>query len=360
HPQIGEFEGEIGFEGFSKEQTLNQGKLAPSADEEGVSLYLFEEADYDAWIVQVGLRYDQKSVKAPLDGNNAYFVNNGIFDTTNNSKDFSGFSGSLGATYRVASNWNVAGNLAKGFRAPSIFELYAGGVHGGVQAFQLGNPELNAENTLGADISIRYKDKKTKASLSVYHTNISDYIYLANTGNIRTLNPGTPNEIKLNEMQNRQTDATMQGLELSADSFVTDSTNIEGALELIKGRDTTNGSQLTMMPANNLKLAIHQYAGPSKFSIDMKYVAAQNVAGAHEPFSQYNDKPFGTADTKAYTLWGAGYSADIKMGKENAKFAIKVTNLFNTEYRDFLDTYKGYSLGMGRDISFTLMVPFSL
>ena len=355
HPQVGDFEGELGFEGFNKDQNLLQGKLAPSAQENGASIYLFEEADYEQWIVQLGLRYDTKDVSAPLDGNNKYFVDSGIFNATNNNKSFSGFSGSIGTTYRLTSNWNIAGNLAKGFRAPSIFELYAGGIHGGVQAFQLGNPELNAENTLGGDISLRYKDKKTQASLSVYHTSIDDYIYLANTGNIRVING-----MSLNEMQNRQTDATMQGIEFSVDSYVTDSTNIEGGFELIKGRDTSNDSKLTMMPANNMRLAINQHAGPSVFSIDMKYVAAQSVAGPHEPFSQYNNTPFGTADTKAYTLWGAAYSADIAIGKEKATLGIKVTNLFNTEYRDFLDTYKGYALGMGRDISFTLLVPFSL
>ncbi|MEA2111323.1 MAG: TonB-dependent receptor [Campylobacterota bacterium] len=361
HPKVGDFEGEIGFEGFDKEQELLQGKLAPSADENGKSIYIFEEADYNKWLVQAGLRYDHKSVYAPLDGNNKYFVDNGIFDATNNSKDFSGFSGSLGATYRLTPNWNIAGNIAKGFRAPSIFELYAGGMHGGVMAFQLGNPELNEESSLGADISLRYMSRETKATLSVYHTRIKDYIYLANTGNIRVVNG-----MELPEMQNRQTDATMEGIEFSMDSYVTSSTNIEGAFELIKGRDTNNDSKLTMMPSNNLRLAIHQNVGSlwvldnSTFSLNMKYVDSSKVAGSHEPFSQYNNTPFGTADTDAYNLWGIAYAADIKMGKENAKLGVKVTNLFDTEYRDFLDTYKGYALGMGRDISVTLIMPFSL
>ncbi len=359
HPQIGDFEGEIGAEGFDKDQELLQGKLAPSATERGQSIYLFEEANYDKWIVQTGLRYDHKSINAPLDGNNAQFVANGIFDSTNNKQDFSGFSGSLGATYHIASNWNIAANIAKGFRSPSIFELYAGGMHGGVQAYQLGNPNLDAETTLGGDISLRYKDETTKASLTVYHTIINDYIYLANTG-------GTHSGTGLPIMQNQQTDAIIQGVEFSFNTYITKTTNIEGGFELIKGHDTDNNSKLTMMPANNLRLAISQKVGSlgilnnSTFSIDMKSVASQTVAGSHEPFSQYNNMPFGTADTAGYTLWGAGYNTDIDIGRQKAKLGIKVTNLFDTKYRDFLDTYKGYALGMGRDISFTLIVPFSL
>ncbi len=357
HPSIGDFEGEVGIEGFNKDQTLLEGKLAPTATEKGMAVYLFEEADYERWIVQLGTRYDTKNVYAPTDGINTKFVSSGIFDATNNNQYFSGLSGSFGATYSIAPSWNLAGNVARGFRTPSIFELYAGGLHGGVQAYQLGNPELNAESTLGGELSLRYKDEKTKGSLSVYHTMISDYIYLANTG---TYTGSLPN------MQNEQTDATMQGIEFSIDSYVTDSTNLEGGFELIKGRDTSNDCKLTMMPANNLRLAVHQNVGAlgalknSTFSLDMKYVASQTVAGNHEPFSQYNTMPFGSADTEEYTLWGTGYNADIAMGEQKVQLGIKVTNLLDTQYRDFLDTYKGYALGMGRDISFTLSVPLSL
>jgi iron complex outermembrane recepter protein len=37
-----------------------------------------------------------------------------------------------------------------------------------------------------------------------------------------------------------------------------------------------------------------------------------------------------------------------------------VENLFDTEYRDFLDTYKGYTLGRGRNVSFSLRIPFGI
>jgi iron complex outermembrane recepter protein len=361
HPMVGDFEGEIAIEMLDKEQTLLEGKLSPSATEKGMALYLFEEADYDEWVLQFGARYDMKSIYAPTDGINQTFVSSGIFDASNNDQDFSGVSGSLGATYRLTPNWNIAGNLARGFRAPSIFELYAGGIHGGVQAYQYGNPNLNAETTMGGDLSLRYKDAKTKASLTLYHNIINNYIYLARTGGTTTFNGQA-----YPDMQNEQTDATMQGVEFSFDTFVTDTTNIESGFEIIDGRDTSNDRKLTLMPANNLRLAVHQNVGSlgvldnSTFSIDMKSVASQTVAGDFEPFYGFNNAPFGSADTEAYTLFGAAYSADIKIGKEKAQLGIKVTNLFDTEYRDFLDTYKGYALGMGRDVSFTLRVPFSL
>lgn len=370
HPKVGDFEGEIGIEGFNKDQTLFEGKLAPTASEKGGAVYLFEEADYEKWIFQTGVRYDMKKVTAPTDGTNAPFVATGIFNSSNNSQEFGGFSGSLGAVYHLATHWNLAGNIARGFRAPSIFELYAGGNHGGVQAYQLGNPDLNAETTTGIDMALRYKDDKTKASLGVYHTLINDYIYLANTGRNRNLQTGAIVSIGgVPEMKNQQTDATMQGVEFSFDTFVTDTTRLDGGFELIRGRDTTNDRKLTMMPANNLRLALHQNVGNlgalenSTFSLSMKSATSASVAGPQEPFAQYNDKtkfPFGSANTAGYTVWGLGYNANIAIGSQKGQLGIKVTNLFDKEYRDFLDTYKGYALAMGRDVSFTLTLPFEI
>jgi iron complex outermembrane receptor protein/hemoglobin/transferrin/lactoferrin receptor protein len=59
-------------------------------------------------------------------------------------------------------------------------------------------------------------------------------------------------------------------------------------------------------------------------------------------------------------VWGLGCNANINMGTQKAQLGIKVTNLFDKEYRDFLDTYKGYALAIGRDVSFTLTLPFEI
>lgn len=358
HPQIGIFDGEIGIEGFSKEQTVAKGHLVPNADERGRSIYLFEESDLGKWIFQWGLRYDTREIEAEV--------------ANHQHRDFSAIGGSLGATHKFNKTWNLSTNLSRGFRAPSIFELYADGVHGGVQAYQVGNADLNEETTLGIDLSLRYQAGKNNASLTFYRTYVDNYIYLANTGFYRnasgslrssTLNATTP----LPEMTNSQTDARIQGIEFALKSYLSDTTWVESAFEIIEGKDTRTDSDLVLMSANNLRLSIHQELGSlgalrnNIASLTMKAVDDQQVAGPQEPFAQYNDKtklPFGSADTAGYVLWGIGYEGQLTLLDRNAHLGIKVDNLFDTEYRDFLDTYKGYALGMGRNISFSLRIPF--
>jgi outer membrane receptor protein involved in Fe transport len=359
HPMVSIFDGEIGVESYTKEQNLYEGKLSPNADEKGFALYAFEEADLEEWIFQAGLRYDTRKIEAPTDGTNAAFVSSGIFDASNNSKSFSAMAGSLGVTYKFTENLNLATNLSRGFRAPSIFELYAGGVHGGIQAFQLGNPNLEEEISLQADIALRYQDEKREASLTLYRNYIDNYIFLENTGNTRAVGTMT-----LAEMKNEQTDAIIEGVELAFKSKITNTTALSGAAEIIYAKDTKQNRPLPLMPANNFKLGLEQKV-PSfaslrqpRLSLEYKYVDAKSVGGAYEPFAQYNTLPFGSADTQKYELWGAAFRTTLDMFEKKPSFGIKVTNLFDTKYRDFLDTYKGYALAMGRDISFDLRIPF--
>lgn len=360
HPTIGIFDGEIGIEGYDKTQSVEKGHLVPNADEKGKSIYLFEEADFERWILQWGLRYDTREVDADV--------------ASNRHRDFSAIGGSVGATYKLTDRWNIAANLSRGFRAPSIFELYADGIHGGVQAYQVGNVTLNEETTLGGDLSLRYKDNHKNGSLTLYRTYIDNYIYLANTGFYRnasgtqrssTLNATTP----LPEMGNRQTNAQIQGVEFAYETDLSDTTRVKGSFEMIEGKDTSSNSNLILMSPNNLRLSLHQELSSfgalrkNTVSLNLKGVDDQNVAGNQEPFSQYNDKtklPFGSANTAGYVLWGMGYESTLPFMDHSAHLGIKIDNLFDKKYRDFLDTYKGYTLGMGRNISFNLRLPFSL
>jgi len=343
HPQIGIFDGEIGIEGYTKKQTVNRGHLVPNADEDGKSIFIFEEADVGDWIGQAGLRYDTRHISA---------------EAADGSKDFSALGGSLGLIYKITSNWNVGTNLSRGFRAPSVFELYADGMHGGVQAYQKGNSNLKEETTLGADLFLRYKNENTNASLTLYHNHVDNYIYLANTG--------VPYQGSVYYYTNEQTTAQIQGIEFSLESYLTQSTRVKGTFEIIDGEDLDNNSDLTMMPANNLSLALYQDVGSfhnlqnNIFSVNVKAYAQKDAAGSQEPFYQYNAMPFGTADTTGYTLWGLGYESKLAIMGQKAEIFVNVDNLFDTEYRNFLDTYKGYALGMGRNVSFLLRMPFAL
>ncbi|BCN94259.1 ligand-gated channel [Thiomicrorhabdus immobilis] len=367
HPKVGDFEGELGFELTEKQQELRNGELTPTAHESKRAVYLFEEADYDKWLLQVGARYDWHEVSAPLDGNNVHFVDEGIFDSSNNSRTFDVFSGSLGSTYRIDSNWSVAANLASGFRAPSIFELYAGGEHGGVQAYQLGNPDLKAETSLNTDLSLRWQTPKTQMVATVYQNWVDNYIYLANeleADGVTLTTTTSESGATIPVMKAQQTNAVIHGLEFSLNHQFNQAWSTDLALELIDGADTRNNQDLPLMPANNLRINVHyqpsDFAGlqQQKITLGVKLVDSKNASGLYEPFSQFDTMPIGTASTEAYALWNLGYQTQVKLDKQTLHLTAAVENLFDTAYVDFLNTYKGYTLNTGRNIQLKARLDF--
>ncbi|MBE0493518.1 MAG: TonB-dependent receptor [Thiomicrospira sp.] len=369
HPKVGAFEGEVGIELMDKTQTLKSGHLAPSAKETRHAVYLFEEADYDRWLVQWGARYDVHKIKAGMGLDNEHFWDDmAIYADSSNERQFSVLTGALGATYRFNERWKLAANLGQGFRAPSVFELFAGGTHSGVDAFQRGNPDLKAETSLNTDLSLRWQAEQSAMNMTAYQNSIDNYIYLERTGfevdaegdRLADCNTVTCYD----EMQAEQTNAVMQGLEWQLSHQFNQAWSVDTALELIAGRDTSNKRDLPLLPANNLRLNVHYVLAPvgqlqnQRLSVGFKAVADRKTAGEFEAFSQYDDMPFGTASTEAYQLWNMGYHAQIKIDKNQLDLGLKVDNLFDTAYRDFLDTYKGYAQGMGRNIKLSARLAF--
>jgi outer membrane receptor protein involved in Fe transport len=359
HPKIGLFKGELGVEWMDKQQDLLAGKLAPNASESGQAIYLFEEAKAGQWTWNMGLRHDWRQMKAPLEGN-SYFVNTGIFDATNNDKSLENSSASLGMVYALTPQWNLATNIGTGFRAPSIFERYAGGIHGGVQAFQLGNPDLKAETSLNTDVSLRFMGDVTTLNATVYQNWVDNYIYLMNTGQVRNTANGT-----LTEMRNAQTDAIIRGLEVSGTWDVTRKLMLESALEVIESEDTKNQRSLSLMPANNLLLKAHYTLGnlghwqENRVSLGARLVDRKSAVAPWEPFSQYDTLSTGTASTDAYAVWDVAYRTHYKVSaQQQLTLMANIDNLFDTAYYDFLDTYKGYAMSMGRNARLTAKLEF--
>jgi hemoglobin/transferrin/lactoferrin receptor protein len=102
----------------------------------------------------------------------------------------------IGVSYRPSENWQVYGNLARAFRAPSLTELYNDDVHFAVPGFPLGpgvsftgvnsfvpNPDLEPEKSTQVEIGARYaaadvfRDGDTfHASANAYYADVEDFI----------------------------------------------------------------------------------------------------------------------------------------------------------------------------------------
>jgi iron complex outermembrane receptor protein/hemoglobin/transferrin/lactoferrin receptor protein len=275
-------------------------------------------------------------------------------------------SGAVGASYAFGDGVAVATNLSSGFRAPSIFELYASGVHGGVAAFQVGNPDLDPERSYSADLSLRVRRDRVTAEITGYVNAISNYIYLRNTGDT---NEGSGLPVFAAE----QTDAVIPGIEATIETSVQPWLQVGGSTAILDGTgdglgDGGGDGELPLLPSNTLSGFVRWVPADterlrnSQLEVKLKHAFQKDAAGRFEPFSQFDGgfgPPFGTASTQAYNVVNVEAQTTLRLGLgAPLTLSVGVDNLLDETYRDFLDTYKGYALSPGRDVQFSLSTAF--
>lgn len=111
------------------------------------------------------------------------------FDSTNVrsseldfDRDFNAVSVAAGASYQVAPLAKIGFNLSRTVRAPSAEELLSNGPHIATQSFEVGNPDLKKEKSLGAEGYVRFDRSDLKFSLTGFANWFDDFIFEAATG----------------------------------------------------------------------------------------------------------------------------------------------------------------------------------
>lgn len=85
----------------------------------------------------------------------------------------------IGATYSLSNNSRVKVNWGKGYRAPTLYELYAQMEKTGMAPFTvnvIGNPDLEPEKSTNFDISFEAEKGKANTKLSYYHNDVENMI----------------------------------------------------------------------------------------------------------------------------------------------------------------------------------------
>lgn len=86
----------------------------------------------------------------------------------------------IGATYNLSNNSRIKANWGKGFRAPTLYELYATmektGMMPGFTVRVLGNKDLDPEKSTNFDIGFEAEQGKLNGKVTYYHNDIEDLI----------------------------------------------------------------------------------------------------------------------------------------------------------------------------------------
>ena len=346
--------GTVGVEVLYEDQESNGVVgLSPGGQIYNFSVFALERLELDSWTFEGGLRFDHRRQEGdPSQTNDPSLFDrdgDGVIDVPLDN-EYNVLTGSVGTLYRFNKNFSIAANVNRGFRAPGLFELYVNGVHGGVAAVQQGNPNLEEETSIGGDLQLRWRSPSFDITATGYVTEYDNYIFLGDTGT--TSGGGLP------IFQFGQEDATLIGGDVSATWRAHEHFDLTTTYELVRG-EFDSGGDVPLLPADKLRVEARYHRESLGFmenpelTLALRAADSKDSAGALEPFSQFDNNPnFGTASTDSYAVLDLGLGFDWKQWR----FDFTIANLLDEDYRDFLDTYKGYALSPGR--SFNVRVSY--
>ena len=256
------------------------------------------------------------------------------------SRDFTTFSGSLGLAYEVSPGWRAGVTLSRSARAPSIEELFANGPHAGTQAFEVGNPDLDPEKSIGVEASIRKHSGPFHITATAYYNRFSNFIFQAPTGEI---------EDDLPVFQYLQGKASYYGFELEAEAELGDFAGIHWDSDFVADyvRAKVEGyGPAPQIPPLRLLGGISADRGPVEGRLEVEHA-----------FAQKRNAPLET-ETDGYTLVNASLDWHPFEDKPELKLGIAANNIFDVVARRHSSLLKDYAPLAGRDIRLTASFGF--
>jgi iron complex outermembrane receptor protein len=324
--------------GRQENKTFGPVPLLPRFRNRTWAVALYEElplrrSDQEKWIVSFGLRYDYRKLLAPPGK---------LGIDTPIRKSYQPLTGSIGLVYRFTPALSAGFSLARGWRNPSEFELFADGPHDGVALYEKGAQDLRPETNVNTEVSLRWQGNRLRGSLAAFRCAFDDYIYLRLTGEARGDLPVAVFD---------QSKATLRGAEASLSFDASRILTVSTTAERLRTRNDSTGFRLPFSPPDRVAAALRFHpTGSAKWSspyaeLRATCAAEGRIAGPDEPFP---------VNTAGYAVLDLGSGVQRVLGDTIVSVDIWVSNLTNRAYRDFLDTYKAYAYSPGRNVRVTM------
>ena len=324
--------------------------LIPDATKDDRSVYSLLNYSKNKWVLQGGLRYDYRKVTADARGEK--FIDYG-FELPGAPEDrmlkrsFGGITASGGATFRPSDKWRFRLNVASGFRAPDLAELYSNGPHPGTSRFEMGNATFEREQNLQTDFGVRYRTANYTLMAEVFYNRVDNYIFFS------------PTDQRMGDLivwTFEQDNAHLYGGEAMVE--IHPSTlkwlNYMTSYSTVIGQRRSDLSYLPYIPAFrwNQELTLRPALGTDKFT--RPYV---KVLGAWV-MDQDRTAPL-EQTTPGYFLLGANVGGEVKIGNQYVDVFVSGSNLLNSTYMDHLSLYRPFGINqMGRNVSLHLRYAF--
>lgn len=329
-------------------ENLGEEFLIPSYRLFDIGAFASVTRNFEHWTLSGGLRFDHRHLHSYA------LEEEGEERFTDFSRNFKGLTGSIGAIYRITSQWNMRLNLSHGFRAPNLSELGSNGEHEGTFRYEIGNHDLSPEHSWQLDLGIDYSSSILSAQLSLFANHIDNYIFLQRLSDAS------------NEYQYMAGDARLWGGEVSVDLHPVEPLHFQNSFSYVNAvqlHQSSDSRYLPFTPAPRLNSTLRYDITHSGRVLNNTYLSLGLTCYLRQDHvHRANDTE---TETPSYTLVNLSAGTDVKWkGKRVASVFLSAANLFDRVYQSHLSRLK-YADGpgicdMGRNITIKLLVPIAL
>jgi iron complex outermembrane receptor protein len=324
--RIGAFSGSFGVQAMSRDfEAVGEEAFVPPTQTDSRAAFAFQELARGDWRFQLGARYEAQDVAAPLD-----------------ERSFDGLSGSLGAVWQPGEDdWSLGLSLARSTKLPNAEELFSNGPHIATNAFEIGDPDLDEETSLGLDLTLRRTTGRFTGEVTLFANRFDDFIFEQATDE---------EEDGLPVFRYVQRDAEFHGAELDAILQLFHGEphhlDLELGADFVRAELRETGDPLPRIPSERFRLGFHYRSDRLDAQIEGIRVGEQDRVAAFE------------LPTEGYTLLNA--TLGYRFFTERAVFDVLLrgTNLTDEEARNHVSFLKDVVPMPGRDVSLAVRTTF--
>ncbi len=350
-------------------------RLIPDYEKTDVSFYgIWNTTFNDKLAADFGIRYDYNFINAQKyyktsrweeRGYNEDFSDFVVNDLgtqllTNPTFTYHNISLSAGLIYTINKNNNLTITYGLSSRPPNASELFSDGLHHSAARIELGDLRLTKELSNRIGLSYQLETNKINLNIDAFSNQINDFIYLKPTGTQSTIRGAFP------VWEYFKTNAFLAGIDTSIDYQFTESWSLNSSMSYVYGQNTEEDIPLIDIPSFKLNNALNY---------KLKKWNHLNVRLAHEWVGRQNRYPNYNFETYIPTteeyvevdissppnsfqlIHLYGDVTFLFNEKMNLNLMLGVTNLFDTNYREYLNRLRYYADDTGRNI--TIQIKFN-
>jgi len=312
----------------------------PNTSELNFSLFGFREKDLSGLTGQVSFRGEYSAID-PKVNKGAKFSNIDGNSVTNKNFGFLSISAGLIKSWE---NVQLSSTIMRTGRTPGVEDLFSDGPHLGSYSYEIGNPDLDFEETFGLENSLRYKKDKFFLSLNGFFNkspNFHQYIKMGNGyvpgSDWIEWGSGSTGWLYKYQMRGVQTEISGGEFQMGYEGRIVD---ITSDFSFVKGKNISDNDNIAFMPPDKIGLLVSTKSNNDLTgSIRVSKVLEQKMISEFETV------------TPGYLLIDFFGSYTFSTSQGNHRLVFQINNVLNETYYNHLSKVKTIMPEAGRNIS---------